>query len=68
MAKNLVNNFYTKLFKNKSIEEINFWYNFVAGGAVFVILNWINEEFKEPIDKLSNELNEIIVITTNTLN
>ena len=68
MAKNLVNNFYTKLFKDKSIEEINFWYNFVAGGAVFVILNWINEEFKEPIDKLSNELNEIIVITTNTLN
>ena len=42
MAKNLVNNFYTKLFKDKSIEEINFWYNFVAGGEMFVIFEWIN--------------------------
>lgn len=68
MAKNLVNNFYTRLFQSKSIEEINFWYNFVAGGAVFVIFNWINDEFKEPIDKLAQQLNEIILITTNTLN
>ena len=68
MAKNLVNNFYAKLFKSKSIEEINFWYNFVAGGALFVILDWINTGFKESIDELANELNEIILATTNTLN
>jgi AcrR family transcriptional regulator len=68
MAKNLVNNFYAKLFKSKSIEEINFWYNFVAGGALFVILDWINAGFKESIDELANELNEIILATTNTLN
>lgn len=68
MAKNLVNNFYAKLFKSKSIEEINFWYNFVAGGALFVILDWINTGFKESIDELANELNVIILATTNTLN
>ncbi|MBQ9265992.1 MAG: TetR/AcrR family transcriptional regulator C-terminal domain-containing protein [Bacilli bacterium] len=68
MAKNLVNNFYTKLFKDKSIEEINFWYNFVAGGAMFVIFEWINTGFKKSIDEFSNELNEIILSTINTLN
>ncbi|MBP5695002.1 MAG: TetR/AcrR family transcriptional regulator [Bacilli bacterium] len=68
VAKNLVNTFYTKIFKNKTLEDINFWYSFVSGGAVFVIMNWIDNGFDTTIDKLAEELNSLVLVTASTLN
>lgn len=51
---------YPKVFSSYSNEDISYFYSFVSGGSVQILLEWIQNNMETPMEVLSKKLNKLI--------
>ncbi len=56
----VVNSVYPKAFVAKSAEDVNLYYLYVSGGSVYILIDWIKNDFKTPKDVLAQKINKLI--------
>ena len=60
IGREAVNLTYPKLFQIKTSVDLEYFYTFISGGSVSILLNWITSNMKEPAIKIATILNELI--------
>lgn len=51
---------YPRIYNDISSEDISIFYKFASGGAVSLLLDWINNDMAMPVDLVSKKLNALI--------
>lgn len=65
IGKNIVESVYPTLFHVSASKDLDIFYSYVSGGAIKIILEWIERDCDIDVNELSSKLNLLIKSTIN---